>query len=68
MQIGQLANTVSQLQSAGSNNLPSQTIPNSRGNASLPRSAKADSEPNADSQSRPEKTVPTPFPTRTISA
>ncbi|RDX94407.1 Retrovirus-related Pol polyprotein, partial [Mucuna pruriens] len=35
MQIGQLANTVSQLQSAGSSNLPSQTIPNPRGNASL---------------------------------
>ncbi|RDX71281.1 hypothetical protein CR513_49393, partial [Mucuna pruriens] len=34
MQIGQLANTVSQLQSAGSSNLPSQTILNPRGNAS----------------------------------
>ncbi|RDX99341.1 hypothetical protein CR513_17618, partial [Mucuna pruriens] len=34
-QIGQLANTVSQLQSAGSDNLPSQTIPNPRGNASV---------------------------------
>ncbi|RDY06053.1 hypothetical protein CR513_10027, partial [Mucuna pruriens] len=34
IQIGQLANTVSHLQSAGSNNLPSQTIPNPRGNAS----------------------------------
>ncbi|RDY02854.1 Retrovirus-related Pol polyprotein, partial [Mucuna pruriens] len=34
MQIGQLANTVSTLQSAGSSNLPSQTIPNPRGNAS----------------------------------
>ncbi|RDX72929.1 hypothetical protein CR513_47510, partial [Mucuna pruriens] len=33
-QIGQLANTVSHLQSAGSNNLPSQTILNLRGNAS----------------------------------
>ncbi|RDY07246.1 hypothetical protein CR513_08665, partial [Mucuna pruriens] len=30
-QIGQLANTVSQLQSAGSSNLPSQSIPNPRG-------------------------------------
>ncbi|RDX86314.1 hypothetical protein CR513_32363, partial [Mucuna pruriens] len=84
-QIGQLANTVSQLQSAGSSNLPSQTIPNPRGNASvvtlrsgkelaqptlqqLPRSAVANSKPNADSQSRPEKIVPAPFPTRTISA
>ncbi|RDX98547.1 Pro-Pol polyprotein, partial [Mucuna pruriens] len=33
MQIGQLANTVSELQSAGSSNLPSQSIPNLRGNA-----------------------------------
>ncbi|RDX63031.1 hypothetical protein CR513_58581, partial [Mucuna pruriens] len=85
MQIGQLANTVSQLQSAGSSNLPSQTIPNPRGNASvvtlrsgkelpqptlqqLPRSAEADSEQNADLQSRPEMTVPLPFPSRTTSA
>ncbi|RDX65078.1 hypothetical protein CR513_56296, partial [Mucuna pruriens] len=84
-QIGQLANTVSQLQSAGSSNLPSQTIPNPRGNASvvtlrsgkelpqptlqqLPRSAEADSEPNANLQSRPETTVPLPFPSRTTSA
>ncbi|RDY10776.1 hypothetical protein CR513_04645, partial [Mucuna pruriens] len=34
MQIEQLANTVSQLQSDGSGNLASQTIPNPRGNAS----------------------------------
>ncbi|RDX87915.1 hypothetical protein CR513_30544, partial [Mucuna pruriens] len=34
MQIGQLANTMSHLQSVGSSNLPSQTIPNPRGNAS----------------------------------
>ncbi|RDX94339.1 hypothetical protein CR513_23287, partial [Mucuna pruriens] len=84
-QIGQLANTVSQLQSAGSNNLPSQTIPNLRGNASvvtlrsgkelpqptlqqLPRSAEADSEPNVDLQSRPDTTIPLPFPSRTTSA
>ncbi|RDY07569.1 hypothetical protein CR513_08319, partial [Mucuna pruriens] len=33
MQIRQLENTVSQLQSAGSSNLPSQTIQNPRGNA-----------------------------------
>ncbi|RDY05582.1 hypothetical protein CR513_10556, partial [Mucuna pruriens] len=33
--IGQLANTVSQLQSAGSSNLLSQTIPNLRGNANI---------------------------------
>ncbi|RDY10500.1 Retrovirus-related Pol polyprotein from transposon 17.6, partial [Mucuna pruriens] len=34
-QIGQLANIVSQLESAGSSNLPSQAIPNSRENASV---------------------------------
>ncbi|RDX71405.1 hypothetical protein CR513_49258, partial [Mucuna pruriens] len=34
----------------------------------LPRSAEADSEPNTDSQSRPETIVPLPFPSRTISA
>ncbi|RDY13884.1 hypothetical protein CR513_01133, partial [Mucuna pruriens] len=56
------------LQSAGSNNLSSQTIPNLRGNASLLRSVAADSEPNADSQPRPEKTLPVLFPTRTVSA
>ncbi|RDY14046.1 hypothetical protein CR513_00947, partial [Mucuna pruriens] len=73
-QIGQLANTVSQLQSVGSNNLPSQTIPNPRGNASwkrtastytvaVARSVEAGFDPNADSQSHPEKIVPAPFPT-----
>ncbi|RDY06996.1 hypothetical protein CR513_08940, partial [Mucuna pruriens] len=84
-QIGQLANTVSQLQSAGSSNLPSQSIPNPRGNASvvtlrsgkelpqptlqqLSRSAESDSEPNVNLQSRPETTVPLPFPSPTISA
>ncbi|RDY00192.1 Retrovirus-related Pol polyprotein, partial [Mucuna pruriens] len=71
--------------SAGSSNLPSQTIPNPRGNASvvtlrsgrelpqptlqqLSRSAEADSEQSADLQSRPEMTVPLPFPSRTTSA
>ncbi|RDX97365.1 hypothetical protein CR513_19861, partial [Mucuna pruriens] len=68
MQIGQLANTVSHLQSAGSSNLPSQTIPNPRRNASLPRSAEANSKPDADLQSRPEKAVPLPFPSRPTSA
>ncbi|RDY07557.1 hypothetical protein CR513_08305, partial [Mucuna pruriens] len=68
-QIGQLANTMSQLQSAGSSNLPSQTILNPRGNANaqLPKSVEADSKPNADPQSRPERVVPLPFPSRTIS-
>ncbi|RDY00602.1 hypothetical protein CR513_16202, partial [Mucuna pruriens] len=81
MQIGQLANTMSQLQSTSSSNLPSQTIPNPRGNASvvtlrsgkeLPQPAlqptEVDAELNADSQSRPEKIVLVPFPTWTISA
>ncbi|RDX98048.1 hypothetical protein CR513_19092, partial [Mucuna pruriens] len=79
-QIGKLANTVSQLQSAGSSNVPSQTIPNPRGNASvvtlisgkeLPQatlSAATDSEPNANLQSQLEKIVPAPFPTRTVLA
>ncbi|RDX69571.1 hypothetical protein CR513_51304, partial [Mucuna pruriens] len=35
MQIGQLANTVSEIQLAGSNSLPSQPIPNPRGNANV---------------------------------
>ncbi|RDX88029.1 hypothetical protein CR513_30433, partial [Mucuna pruriens] len=65
-QIGQVANIVSQLQSAGSSNLPSQTIPNLRGNASVVI-LRIDSKPNADSQSRPKKTVPVPFPTRIVS-
>ena len=67
-QIGQLADTVSHLQSVGSSNLPSQVIPNPRGNANavtlrsgkelsppalkqLPRSAEADTEPEANLQS-----------------
>ncbi|RDX98328.1 Retrovirus-related Pol polyprotein from transposon 17.6, partial [Mucuna pruriens] len=74
-----------QLQPAGSSNLPSQTIPNQRGNANvvtlrskkelpqptlqqLPKLAEADSKPNTDSQSRPERAVPLPFPSRTISS
>ncbi|RDX76820.1 hypothetical protein CR513_43146, partial [Mucuna pruriens] len=54
---------------ARSNNLPSQTIPNLRGNASaLPRPTDADFEPDADSQMpQQDKTVPLPFPTRTLS-
>ncbi|RDX91355.1 hypothetical protein CR513_26680, partial [Mucuna pruriens] len=35
MKIGQLGNTVSELQSAGSRTLPSQPIPNLRGNANV---------------------------------
>ncbi|RDY12871.1 hypothetical protein CR513_02301, partial [Mucuna pruriens] len=67
MQIGQLANIVSHLQSAGSNNLPSQTIPNSRGNASA-LALRTDSEPNTNSQMfQQDKIVPLPFPNQTIS-
>ncbi|RDY08168.1 hypothetical protein CR513_07631, partial [Mucuna pruriens] len=79
-----LANTVSHLQSTGSSNLPLQTIPNPRGNASafmlrsgkelskpalqLPRPTEVNSEPDAYSQvQQQEKTVPLPFPTRTLS-
>ncbi|RDY05002.1 hypothetical protein CR513_11205, partial [Mucuna pruriens] len=84
MQIGKLANSVSQLQSADSSNLPSQTISNPRGNASavilrsdkeLPQPAQhqkpksvEDSKAIADSQSHPEAVVPLPIPSRTISA
>ncbi|RDX70766.1 hypothetical protein CR513_49957, partial [Mucuna pruriens] len=81
MHIGQLANIMSQLQPAGSSNLPSQTISNPRGNASavtlrsgkeLPQptlqSVEADSKPNADPQSRLEMAIPLLFPYRTVSA
>ncbi|RDY05529.1 hypothetical protein CR513_10619, partial [Mucuna pruriens] len=53
MQIGQLANVVSHLQSAGSNNLPLQTIQNPKGNVSALMLR--------------NKIVPLPFPTQTIS-
>ncbi|RDX90029.1 hypothetical protein CR513_28148, partial [Mucuna pruriens] len=65
-QVGQLANSVSQLESTGFENLPSQTIPNPRGNASVvslrsgrelqaapqqkPRSTGTESKQDADSQ------------------
>ncbi|RDX87910.1 hypothetical protein CR513_30558, partial [Mucuna pruriens] len=65
------------LQLAGSSNLPSQTIPNSKGNTSavtlrsgkeLWRSIEADSKLDANSQvQQQEKIVPLPFPTRTVS-
>ncbi|RDX84369.1 hypothetical protein CR513_34587, partial [Mucuna pruriens] len=78
-QIGQLANTVSQLQSVGSSNLPSQTIPNPRGNASAVTLRSGKELPQttlqqflrsieADLQSRPDTTILLPFPSRTISA
>ncbi|RDY07512.1 hypothetical protein CR513_08361, partial [Mucuna pruriens] len=69
MQIGQLANTLSELQLVGSNNLPSQPVPNPRGNANTElQPAEADSEVMGNPQSHPEIVVPLPFPSRTISA
>ncbi|RDY07772.1 hypothetical protein CR513_08067, partial [Mucuna pruriens] len=81
MQIGQLANSVSQLQSIGLGNLPSQPIPNPKGGnvsavmrsgkelqvapRSQPNPSDIESEPKADSQA---KTTPLPFPSWTISA
>ncbi|RDX84774.1 hypothetical protein CR513_34123, partial [Mucuna pruriens] len=78
-QIGQLANTMSHLQPTESSNLPSQTIPNPRGNVSAltlrsrkelhqpAPSAEADSESNTNSQMlQQDKTVPLSFPTWTI--
>ncbi|RDY11824.1 hypothetical protein CR513_03465, partial [Mucuna pruriens] len=74
MQIGQLANTMSHLQSTGSKNLPSQTIPNPRGNVSVVtlrselRPTDADSESNANSQvPQQDRPAPLPFPTWTLS-
>ncbi|RDX84718.1 hypothetical protein CR513_34192, partial [Mucuna pruriens] len=79
-QIGQLADTVSHLQSTGSSNLPSQTIPNPRGNASaftlrngkeLSQLALQQLPRSAEANSKlvpTIKTIPMSFPTRTISA
>ncbi|RDX94241.1 hypothetical protein CR513_23394, partial [Mucuna pruriens] len=67
--VGQLNNTMSQLQSVGSENLPSQTIPNLKGDVSIPtpqpkpKLINAKSELEADSLAR---VVPLPFPTQTI--
>ncbi|RDX88698.1 Retrovirus-related Pol polyprotein from transposon 17.6, partial [Mucuna pruriens] len=59
---------MTQLQLTGSNNLPSQIIPNSKGNASVVTLRnEADSEPIANLHSRPDTTVLFPFPSRTIS-
>ncbi|RDY00164.1 hypothetical protein CR513_16683, partial [Mucuna pruriens] len=80
-QVGQLANSISQLQSAGSGNLHSQIIPNSRGNASIV-SLRSGKELQAASQSTSNKSksdansqpswqasfAPVPFPSRTLSA
>ncbi|RDY12856.1 hypothetical protein CR513_02283, partial [Mucuna pruriens] len=80
--VGQLANISTRLE-----NLPSQTIPNPKGNASVvslrsagelpqqtalqqkPRPVDAESEPEADSLvSQQTRSIPLPFPTRTLSA
>ncbi|RDY00214.1 hypothetical protein CR513_16629, partial [Mucuna pruriens] len=55
MQVGQLANSISQLQSAGCGNLPSQPIPNPRGNASVV-SLRNDKELQATPQQKPRST------------
>ncbi|RDX69237.1 hypothetical protein CR513_51671, partial [Mucuna pruriens] len=54
-QVGQLANSVSQLQSVGSGNLASQTIPNPRGNASVV-SLRSGKELQVASQQKPRST------------
>ncbi|RDX89496.1 hypothetical protein CR513_28770, partial [Mucuna pruriens] len=63
-QVGQLAASVSQLESVGSKNLPSQTIPNPRRNASVKlRSTSTESKLDADSQAPQQaRPVPVPFP------
>ncbi|RDX77186.1 hypothetical protein CR513_42734, partial [Mucuna pruriens] len=65
-QIGQLANIVSHLQSAGSNNLPSQTIQNPRGNASAVtlRSGKELPQPTLQRVLRSAEADSEPMPTR----
>ncbi|RDX62990.1 hypothetical protein CR513_58624, partial [Mucuna pruriens] len=62
MQIGQLANTMSHLQSAGPSNLPSQTIPNPRGNASVVtlKSGKEIPQPTMQHLPRSDATDPEP--------
>ncbi|RDX95064.1 hypothetical protein CR513_22455, partial [Mucuna pruriens] len=62
MQIGQLANSVSQIQSAGSGNLPSQIVPNSKGgnmSAITQRSSKE--------LQQQAKTTPLSFPSWSLS-
>ncbi|RDX98028.1 Retrovirus-related Pol polyprotein from transposon 17.6, partial [Mucuna pruriens] len=60
MQIRQLANSISQLQSARSRNLPPQPIPNPKGGKVSIVTLRSDKELQA-------KTTPLPFPSRTIS-
>ncbi|RDY00065.1 hypothetical protein CR513_16803, partial [Mucuna pruriens] len=79
MQIGQLASSMSQLQSAGSGNLPSQIIPNPKGrNTSvvmlrsgreLPQQSAPQHLPRpADIESKPKaRPIPLSFPTQTAS-
>ncbi|RDX83597.1 hypothetical protein CR513_35468, partial [Mucuna pruriens] len=71
IQVGQLATTMSQVQSTGSGHLPSQTIANPKGNMSVVslRSVDAESKPKVDSLVQQQaKAVSLPFPTRTIPA
>ncbi|RDY02879.1 hypothetical protein CR513_13600, partial [Mucuna pruriens] len=78
MQVGRLANSVSQLQSAESGNLPSQIIPNLRGNVSvvslrsgreLQAAPHIETKPDVDSQvPQHARPIPMPFPSRTLSA
>ncbi|RDX69531.1 hypothetical protein CR513_51344, partial [Mucuna pruriens] len=56
MQIGQLANIVSHLQSARSGNLPSQIIPNPRGNVSMVSLRSGRELPQVGLQQRPKPT------------
>ncbi|RDX68976.1 hypothetical protein CR513_51967, partial [Mucuna pruriens] len=70
MQVGQLADTVSQMQSVDFGNIPSQTIPNLKGGVGISSAglAETESEPRADSQVQQlVRSVPLPFPNRTIS-
>ncbi|RDX63457.1 hypothetical protein CR513_58108, partial [Mucuna pruriens] len=63
MQVGQLANIVSQLQSTGSKNIPSQTILNPKGDVSAVSLRSGRELPH-----HPARVIPLPFPTRTFLA
>ncbi|RDX99937.1 hypothetical protein CR513_16931, partial [Mucuna pruriens] len=77
MQVGQLTNIVSHLQSVGFGNLPSQIIPNLRGNASIVSLKSGRELPQATPQQKPrpidakfepdDRSVPLSFLTRIIS-
>ncbi|RDX98363.1 hypothetical protein CR513_18724, partial [Mucuna pruriens] len=69
MQIDQLANLVSQIQSAGSENLPSQTIPNPKRRKREHRDADKRQGITTDSRVQQRaKTTPLPFPSRSLFA